>query len=251
MIQAVVFDLDGVLLDSEPIWDEARRQVARQHGGRWREGATADMMGMSSREWSAYLHDELGVALGEERIVELVVGVVLERYRAGLPFLPGAREAVRRAAGRWPAGLASSANRVVIEEVLELSGLGSAFAATVSSEEVAAGKPHPDVYLEAARRLGKSPGACVAIEDSGNGIRSAAAAGLRVVAVPNKAFPPAPELLGQADLVLDDLSVLTVGALEKLGAGSGPAPGADMVDEQELESFPASDPHSDWAGPST
>lgn len=250
MIQAVVFDLDGVLIDSEPIWDEARREVAHQHGGRWRDGATADMMGMSSGEWSAYLHDELDVALGEERIVALVVGMVLDRYRAALPLLPGAREAVRRVAGRWPVGLASSANRPVIEEVLALSGLGSAFTASVSSEEVAAGKPHPDVYLEAARRLGKPPRACVAVEDSANGIRAAIAAGLRVAALPNKAFPPAPELLGQADLVLDDLPGLTVEALEKLGDGPGPAR-ADMLDEQELESFPASDPHSDWAGPST
>ena len=236
-----MFDLDGVLLDSERLWDAARRQVVARHGGRWRADATAAMQGMSPSEWSAYIRSELGVDLDEARIVDLVVGVLLERYRQALPVLPGAGEALECIGTRWPLGLASSSDRVVIDEVLALSGWRSAFRATVSSEEVPRGKPHPDVYLEAARRLGVDPGSCVAVEDSTNGIKAAAAAGLGVVAVPNRGYPPARDALALAGLVTDSLSDLTVEAIERLDV--------NHVDEEEIESFPASDPHSDWAGP--
>lgn len=248
MIEAVVFDLDGVLLDSELLWDGARRQVVDELGGRWRPEASSVMQGMSSVEWSTYLREQLGVDLDEERIVELVVAGLLDRYRQHLPLLPGAREAVVGIGRRWPLGLASSANRPVIEEFLALSGLTDAFAVTVSSEEVPRGKPHPDVYLETARRLGVPARNCVAVEDSSNGIKAAVAAGMRVASVPNRGFPPEAGVLAQADLVVDRLDDLTVAGLSRLGDGAEQG-AADPVDEQEIESFPASDSHSDWAGP--
>lgn len=248
MIEAVVFDLDGVLVDSELLWDAARRRVVDEHGGRWRQDATAAMQGMSSLEWSSYLRDHLGVDLDQELIVELVVAALLDRYRQNLPLLPGAPEAVARIGHRWPLGLASSANRPVIEEFLALSGLADAFEVTLSSEEVPRGKPHPDVYLETCRRLGVPPGHCVAVEDSSNGVRAAVAAGMRVAAIPNRDFPPDPEVLGEVGLVVDRLDDLTVSALSRLGQGLEQG-AADPVDEQEIESFPASDSHSDWAGP--
>ncbi len=248
VIRAVVFDLDGVLLDSESLWDDARRQVVARYGGHWREQATADMQGMSSLEWSNYLRNQLGVELDEAEIGELVVDILLDRYRRALPLLQGARDAVARIGGRWPLGLASSSNRVVIEEVLTLSGLASAFQTTVSSEEVRRGKPYPDVYLEAARRLGLLPQRCVAVEDSTNGIDAAIAAGLRVVAVPNRDFPPKPEVVASADLVLASLEGLTLEALDRLDDRPANAT-FDQVDEEEIESFPASDPPSDWPGP--
>jgi HAD superfamily hydrolase (TIGR01509 family) len=166
------------------------------------------MMGMSSSEWAAHMHDELGVSLAPEEISDLVVARMRERYEERLPLLPGARETVRALAGRTPLGLASSANRSIIELVLGLSRLSACFAVTVSSEEVARGKPAPDVYLEAARRLDVSPTACVAVEDSTNGIRSAAAAGMTVFAVPNREYPPAPESLALADGILSSLAEL-------------------------------------------
>ncbi len=245
MLRAVVFDLDGVLLDSEQLWDESRRAVVAEHGGRWRDDATEVMQGMSSREWSRYMREELDLELSEERIVDLVVTGLLDRYRRELPLVPGAGDAVRRLAAEWPLGLASSSNRSVIDSVLELSGLRSFFGVTVSSEEVPRGKPSPDVYLAAVRSLGATPEGCAAVEDSASGIRSALAARMHVVAVPNPHFPPPGELLARVDLVVESLHDLTPGSLETVG-------GLDAtLDEQEVESFPASDPHSDWAGPAS
>jgi HAD superfamily hydrolase (TIGR01509 family) len=207
-IAAVIFDLDGVLVDSESVWDAVREQIARESGGHWHEGAQRDMMGMSSPEWSRYMRDEIGVPMTPEAISALVVERLMERYRRGLPLLPGAVETVREVAKRWPLGLASSSNRPVIDLVLDVTGLVPCFQATVSSEEVGAGKPAPDVYLEAARRLGADSATCAAVEDSTNGIRSAKAAGMLVAAIPRPDFPPAPDALELADLVLADLRKL-------------------------------------------
>jgi HAD superfamily hydrolase (TIGR01509 family) len=207
MAEAVVFDMDGVLVDSESLWDAARERVASQLGGHWSESAQRDMMGMSSTEWSRYMHDELGVSAGPAEINREVVARMEDLYRERLPLIGGAREAVRRLADR-PLGLASSANRPLIDLALELAGLSHLFAATVSSEEVPRGKPAPDVYLEAARRLDIEPRRCAAVEDSHNGILSARAAKMRVIAIPNPAFPPGDDALGQADVVLQSIREL-------------------------------------------
>jgi HAD superfamily hydrolase (TIGR01509 family) len=207
VIEVVIFDLDGVLVDSEQVWDEARKVVVAEHGGAWKDSATRDMLGMSSKEWSVYVVEELGAQVTPAEVNTAVVDAMLDAYRRELPLLPGAREAVERLAARVPLALASSSNREVIDLVLERMGVTDRFVATVSSEEVARGKPAPDVYLEALRRLGVA-GDVVAIEDSENGIRSAHAAGLRVLAIPNPHFPPAPEALALADEVLPDLDAL-------------------------------------------
>jgi HAD superfamily hydrolase (TIGR01509 family) len=209
LIEAVVFDLDGLLIDSEQVWDDARRQLIGEWGGRWREGAQREMMGMSSTEWSRYIRDELGVDLPPEQISEQVVRRLTALYKERLPITDGAVEAVERLAARWPLALASSSNRELIDLVLETAGLARYFQVTVSSEEVAHGKPAPDVYLEAARRLSLSPLRCAAIEDSHNGILSAAAAGMRVIAIPNRAFAPGPEALAAAARVLSSLGELS------------------------------------------
>jgi HAD superfamily hydrolase (TIGR01509 family) len=215
-VTAVVFDLDGVLIDSETTWDEARRQVVEQRGGTWRPEATAAMMGMSAPEWSRYLHDQLGVPDAPDAISDAVVALVLDAYRQRLPLLPGAVDTVRTLARRWPLGLASSSNRVVIELFLERSGLGDCFRAVVSSEEVPRGKPAPDVYLAALDALGVDARTAVAVEDSANGIRAAVAAGTRVVAVPNRAFPPPADVVALADVVVTTLAELTPGLVARL-----------------------------------
>jgi HAD superfamily hydrolase (TIGR01509 family) len=214
VIEAVVFDLDGVLLDSEQVWDAVREQLVRERGGRWHERAQRDMMGMSSSEWSRYMHDELGLDEPPEEISAEVVRRLAAVYREHLPVIPGAREAVERLAERWRLGLASSSNREVIDLALELLDVARLFEVTVSSEEVGHGKPAPDVYLEAARRLGVEPSRAVAIEDSHNGIRAAKAAGMRVVAIPNRHFPPGDEALAEADVVLGSLAELTPETIE-------------------------------------
>jgi HAD superfamily hydrolase (TIGR01509 family) len=216
MIAAVVFDLDGVIVDSEQVWDEVRKNYVIAHGGRWTDRAQRDMMGMSSVEWSAYVAEELGVDEPPEQISKDIASGVAEVYHEALPLLPGAREAVERLAERWPLAIASSSNREIIDLVLEAGDLGRFFKATVSSEEVGAGKPAPDVYLEAARRLGAEPGDCAAIEDSHNGIRSAKAAGMRVIAIPNPHFPPGEEALSEADAVLSSADELRLHLLEVL-----------------------------------
>lgn len=209
MIDAVVFDLDGVLLASEEVWDSVRERYVRERGGRYDEEVQRAMMGMSAPEWSTYLHEEAGVPDEPEAINRDVVDRMLEAYRRELPLLPGAVEAVRRAAAAFPLALASSSNREVFEAVLELAGLTDCFRATVSSEEVARGKPAPDVYLEAARRLGIAPERCAAVEDSHAGIRSAKSAGMRVLAIPNASYPPDDEALDLADATLASLDQLT------------------------------------------
>jgi HAD superfamily hydrolase (TIGR01509 family) len=213
-MEAVVFDLDGVLLDSEQVWDQVREQLARERGGRWHDRAQGDMMGMSSTEWSNYMSDVIGLAEPPEEINREVVSRLATRYRRHLPAIPGAHDAVERLAARWPLGLASSSNRELIDLVLELLGVRHLFAATVSSEEVARGKPAPDVYLEAAQRLGVDPTKTAAVEDSHNGILAAKAAGMRVLAIPNSHFPPDEGALREADVVLDSLAELTAEAVE-------------------------------------
>jgi HAD superfamily hydrolase (TIGR01509 family) len=195
---AVIFDLDGVLMDSEQLWNEAKQALVREAGGHWRAEAPTVMMGMSSPEWAAYMRDDLGVPMDADAINREVVHRMEDGYRRELPLLPGAGDAVRALSDRWPLGLASSSNREIIDLVLDLAGFAGAFRVTVSSEEVARGKPAPDVYLEAAERLGADPVRCVAIEDSGNGLRAAAAARMTVIAVPNPHYPPEADALAVA-----------------------------------------------------
>jgi len=214
VIEAFVFDLDGVLLDSEQVWDEARERLANERGGRWHPEAQRDMMGMSSPDWSRYVHETIGLPEPPEEINREVVERLAAIYREHLPVIAGAREAVERMAARWPLGVASSSNRELIELVLELLGVAHLFATTVSSEEVAHGKPAPDVYLEAARRLRVDPANVAAVEDSHNGILAARAARMCVLAIPNSHFPPGLDALDEADKVLNELADLTVETVE-------------------------------------
>jgi HAD superfamily hydrolase (TIGR01509 family) len=205
-IEAVVFDLDGVLVDSDHIWHEVREGLARERGGRWTDHSEADMMGMSSTEWSTYLHDVVDLAATPAELNAEVVRRMLARYDDELPLIPGAGEAVRRLGESFRLAVASSSNRELIDGVLDAAGLADNFEATVSSEEVPRGKPAPDVFLEAARRLDIDPTRCAAIEDSANGIGAAHAAGMRVVAVPNRRYPPAAEALELADEVVASIA---------------------------------------------
>ena len=209
MIDAVVFDMDGVLIQSEEVWDDVREAYVRERGGRYDAEVQRALMGMSSTEWSRYLHETAGVPDEPAAINDEVVRRMLAAYRKHLPLIDGAGDAVRRLAARYPLGLASSSNRPLIDAALETAGLAAYFATTVSSEEVAHGKPAPDVYLEAARRLEVEPHSCAAVEDSHGGIRSAKAAGMRVIVFPNRSYPPDAASLAEADVLIRSLDELT------------------------------------------
>jgi len=217
MIRAVVFDLDGVLVDSEPVWEQVRRGLVAERGGHWAPDAQRRIMGMSTQEWARYLSQDLGVGLPPEQVAGLVIDRMAARYSEHVPLLAGAADAVHRIAARWLLGVASSSPLTLIETVLRLAGLRSCFSVVMSTEQVARGKPAPDIYLAVTAGLGFPPSDCAAVEDSSNGLRSAAGAGLRVIAVPQPQYPPDAEALARASLVLPSLDELTTDAVAALG----------------------------------
>ena len=216
MIAAVVFDLDGVLIDSEQTWSRVRGEVVARHGGQWTEADQRNVMGDNSRQWSAYIKRTWNVPLSEEEIFREVLAAMIAAYERELTVLPGARDAVAELSAHYPLAVASSSPRELIGVALRVAGFDSAFRATVSSDEVSHGKPAPDVYLLAAQRLGTPARECAAIEDSTNGIRAAVAAGMATIAIPNRAFPPPDDVLAQAHVVLPSLRELTPELVESL-----------------------------------
>jgi HAD superfamily hydrolase (TIGR01509 family) len=219
MIEAVLFDLDGVIIDSEPVWEQVRRKVVAEHGGHWAPDAQQRLMGMSTGEWARYLGTVLGVGLPPETIAALVIERMEALYREQVPLLPGAVGAIRRLAAHWPLGLASSSPPVLIDAVLDAAGLRDSFTAVMSTEQVPRGKPAPDIYLAVAAQLGRPPGSCAAVEDSTNGLRAADAAGMQVIAIPNARYPPDPSVLRTARLVLTSLPQLTPEVISQLSTG--------------------------------
>jgi HAD superfamily hydrolase (TIGR01509 family) len=216
-VDAVIFDMDGVIVESEALWDKAREELVKETGGRWGTNSQEAMMGMASHEWSVYVRDELQVPMSAEDISREVVGRLEALYRADLPLIEGSAEAVRAAAEIWPVAIASSSNRELIDLIAELAGIADVLKTTVSSEEAGRGKPAPDVFLMAADQLGVDPANCVVIEDSANGIRAAVAAGMKVIAAPNQDFPPSQDALDLATLVIDRVSDLTNQTIEHAG----------------------------------
>lgn len=216
MIKAVVFDLDGVLVDSEPVWEQVRRGLVAERGGHWAPDAQRRLMGMSTPEWARYLSQDLGVALPPDQVAIQVIDRMTARYTEHVPLMDGAVDAVHRIAARWPLAVASSAPAVLIQTVLQSAGLRSCFSVVMSTEQVVHGKPAPDIYLAVTAALGFPPPDCAAVEDSSNGLRSAAAAGLRVIAIPHPQYPPDPDALARAGLVLPSLAGLTADAVAAL-----------------------------------
>lgn len=227
MTDAVIFDLDGVIVDSEPVWEEVRRHYVAEQGGHWQPDSQRRLMGMSTGEWARYLSAELGVDRSPEQVAVEVVDEMARRYVEHVPLIPGADQVVRRLAGHWPMGLASSSPPRLIETALRAAGLAGVFAVTLSTEQVARGKPAPDVYLRVAQQLGVDPTRCVAVEDSSNGVRSASAARTRVVAVPHASYPLDPDAERLAVLVLPTIGDLTTDAVR--GALRAADPAADTA----------------------
>lgn len=209
-IDTIVFDLDGVIIDTEEVWSSARHDFAVAHGGHWTpEIDQPKVMGANSMEWAASMRENNGVDLPAEVIYRGIVDELRTRYREHLAVISGAPEVVARLAQCYGLGVASSSPLELIEYSLELAGLKRYFAALVSSDDVASGKPQPDVYLEACRRLNTEPARAAAVEDSSNGLKAAYSAGLAVIAIPHPAYPPSAEALALADLSLDSIEGLT------------------------------------------
>jgi HAD superfamily hydrolase (TIGR01509 family) len=216
-VNAVIFDMDGVIVESEALWDKAREDLVKETGGRWGANSQEAMMGMASHEWSVYVRDNLEVPLSAEEISREVVSRLEALYREDLPLIEGSAEAVRAAAERWPVAIASSSNRELIDLIADLAGIADVLDTTVSSEEAGRGKPAPDVFLMAAEQLGVAPDKCVVIEDSANGIRAGVDAGMKVIAAPNRDFPPSKDALDLATLVIDRVADLTNETIEHAG----------------------------------
>jgi HAD superfamily hydrolase (TIGR01509 family) len=216
-VEAVVFDLDGVIIDSEPVWEDVRRRLVAERGGTWLPDSQQRLMGMSTAEWARYLNEEVGVPMPPDDIARAVIAGMVGRYELALPLIPGSVEALRRLRARWTLGLASSSPRALIDAVLERAGMTEMFEVSISTEEVPRGKPSPDVYLAVAARLAIEPAACVAVEDSSNGIRAAVGAGMRAVAIARPEYPVDADVLATASVALTAIDQLGVEAFERLG----------------------------------
>lgn len=223
--EAVVFDMDGVLVDSEHLWAEMWERYAAAHGTSWQSRHTRDVQGMSASEWAAYLTDLIGAGHDPAQTERAVVDGMIDAVAAGrAPLLDGAGELLVDVARYAPVGLATSAPPRLIKAVLDAYDIGHCFTGTVSSSEVERGKPSPDVYLEAAARIGMRSDRCVAVEDSTNGVRAAATASMTVVAVPNSRYPLRADAVSMAFEITENLGQVRRIIWERLGLAEEEAP---------------------------
>lgn len=217
MIEAVIFDMDGLLIDSEPFWDKARSSMAAKAGKDWNKDDHKAVMGVSTSEWVGYMISRLELVMSPKAVEQKIVAEMVTLYQRQIPYLPGAAEAVALSAAKYPTGLASGSPRSLIDTVTGDKALKGKFKAILSSDQIEHGKPSPDIYLATAKMLGARPKNCVCLEDSGNGILAGKNAAMKVIAVPDSRFPPGAEKLHAADVVLESLSEFSLEILEKLG----------------------------------
>ena len=219
MIQAIIFDLDGLLVDSERYWNEARRAMAAERGIAWSADDHRACMGVSTRTWANYMIRRLNLEWTPEQVEQHIIGTMVELYARQIPYLPGAIDAVNFAAQHFRTGLASGSPRVLIDAVMNDAAMRGKFQAIVCSDELPRGKPAPDVYVKTAELLGMEPTRCVCFEDSANGILSGKNAEMYVIAIPDARYaPPPPGILQQAHSVLaslHDFNLNVIRALEK------------------------------------
>lgn len=218
MIEAIIFDMDGLLVDSEPVWDKARKGMAEDVGKEWNKDDHQAVMGVSTQVWADYMIKRLDLSLTPQEVQDQIIRRMLALYQDGIPYFLGAVEAVQLAARHYPTALASGSHPALIDAVAVDAAMQGKFQVILSADKVGAGKPAPDVYLETAKRLGVKPEHCVCLEDSGNGILAGHRAGMKVIAIPDPRFPPAPEKLNLAHLILPSLTNFSLKVIHQLNA---------------------------------
>lgn len=217
MVQAVIFDMDGLLIDSEPCWNEARSIMAAKEGIVWNEDDHNAVMGVSTHAWVSYMIERLSLDISPKVVEETIVKTIRELYSRRIPFFPGAEQAVALSSDHYPTGLASGSPQSLIDTVTGARSLRGRFQAVLSGDRFPQGKPAPDIYLAAARTLMVQPENCVCLEDSGNGILAGKNAGMKVIAVPDQRFLPSDQILSKADVVLGSLTDFSLNTLKGLG----------------------------------
>ena len=216
MLEAIIFDMDGLLIDSEAVWYQVRREWMASQGVEWTDADQRAVMGVDTKTWVGHMAGKMDSAISSQEIEQAVLDGMAAAYARDIPFMPGAVEAVQLAADHFPTGLASGSHRALIDIVLDHPSLRGRFRVVQSADEVGAGKPAPDVYLEAARRLGANPKHSACLEDSANGILSGARAGMKVIAVPSRYFMPEDHVMAQASKVLSSLESFSLELLAQL-----------------------------------
>lgn len=206
--------MDGLLIDSEPVWNAARSQMAAEHGVSWTRDDHFNVMGVSTVEWIQYMVDRIGLTMPPDQVEETVIGHMVAMYEDGIPFRPHAVEKVQWMASLYPSCIASGSPRQLIDIVAQDRRIAPYLEFTLAADEVGRGKPHPDIYLETARRLGIEPQHCLCIEDSPFGILSGARAGMKVIGIPDPEMPLSAEQSQHAHLILRSLAHLTPEALD-------------------------------------
>lgn len=218
-IEAVIFDMDGVLVDSEVYWAASREEFAGEIGKTWAHDDHQAVMGRSTVGWAQIMQERLGVDMTIAQIIADMKRRMIAHYEERLPVRPGAVEAVRLAAQHYRVALASGSPTEIIRWVTELTGLDQVFEVMVFGDDIPNGKPAPDIYLEALRRLGVAPEAAVGVEDSANGIRALKAAGMYAIAAPSPMFPLSAEILRLADTKIDSLEDFSLALVQAISRG--------------------------------
>ena len=221
-IQAVVFDMDGILIDSEVLWRQVREEFAADNGMVWSAEDQASTMCCNTRMWSRIMVERLQLqerlGMDDAAIAKEIKGRLLRKYEAHRPEREGAVASVLRVAQKYKVALASGSPNELATHVMKMTGLDKVFLATMYGDDVTHGKPAPDIYLEVLKKLGVAPEHAVGIEDSGNGIRSLRAAGMGIVAAPGPEFPLTEEVLALADVRIEHMEAVTPELIEQAAA---------------------------------
>ena len=221
-IEAIIYDMDGVLVDSEVYWDKSRVEFASDRGKVWSDDFQRLAMGRSTVGWATVMQEQLGLDETIDDIIAEMKARVIAHYEERMPTRPGALESVALMQRHFRVGLASGSPTEIIKAVLSITGLDQIFEVMIYGDEVARGKPAPDIYLEALKVLGVSPANSLGIEDSANGLRSLKAAGMFAVAAPSPGYPLPDDVLALADAHITTLEAFSPDLVRRIDAKSRP-----------------------------